>query len=121
MMKKFLLLITLLMMLPANAGVYEDALAKNNNVFLYLYTPECSTCKAFEEIYSDIQKSNKDFGYVKVNAETSYGMRLMIKYRGRFVPYIVLTNSKTKKSVNVNHSCVMNEVCLLRAMKNFKG
>ena len=68
-----------------------------------------------------IQKSNKDYGYVKVNAETSYGMRLMIKYRGRFVPYIVLTNSKTKKSVNVNHSCVMNELCLIRAMKNFKG
>ena len=48
-------------------------------------------------------------------------MRLMLKFKGRYVPYIILTSSKTKKSVSLNHTCVMDEVCLMRAIKSFNG
>lgn len=106
---------------PVFSGTYENALAKNKNVFLYLYTPECSVCKNFESIYTNLSKSNKDFAFVKVNANTAYGYNLLKKYRGHYVPYIILTNSKTNKSVNITHSCVMDEMCMSRALKSFKG
>ena len=66
-----------------------------------------------------LAKENKEFGFVKVNADTSYGRYLIIRFKGRYVPYIIMTNSKTKRSVNISHSCVMDDVCLLRAMKSF--
>ena len=103
------------------AGSYEDALQKNDKVFLYFYTPGCRTCKVFDGIYNNIQQNNKEYAFVKLNAETSYGTKLMIKFKGSYVPYIILTDSKTNKSVNVNHSCVMDDVCLMRAMKSFNG
>ena len=122
MRKKILfILFFLLLALPISAGTYEDALKKYDNVFLYFYSSDCRTCKVFDSIYSNIQKENKNFGYVKVNVETPYGTYLMLKFRGRYVPYIILSNSKTKKNVNISHACVMDEMCLLRAMKSFKG
>ena len=105
----------------ACAGSYEDALKKNDNVFLYFYINDCRTCKTFDQIYNSIKKQNTDYAYVKVNANTLYGAQLISKFRGRYVPFIILTNSKSGKSVNVNHTCVMDEVCLIRALKSFKG
>ena len=105
---------------PAIAGVYEDALKTNDKVFLYLYTPNCRVCRIFNSTYDKLAKENKEFGFVKVNADTSYGRHLIIRFKGRYVPYIIMTNSKTKRSVNISHSCVMDDVCLLRAMKSFK-
>ena len=120
MMKKLLILLCMLI-IPAYAGTYEDALKSSDMVFLYLYTPDCRVCKEFDKTYNQLPKQNKDFKFVKVNVETSYGRRLILKYKGRFVPYIILTNSRTNKSVNVNHSCVMDEMCLLRALNSFQN
>ena len=120
MFRKILIIIALLTMNVAYAGSYEDALKKNDKVFMYLYIPQCKTCKAFDNIYYNLQKQIKDYGFVRINAETAYGARLLAKYKGMYVPYIILTDSKTKKSVNVNHTCVMDEVCLIRVMKSFK-
>lgn len=119
MMKKLIVLLSVLM-LPVYAGTYEDSLLKSDRVFLYLYTTDCRVCNMFDSIYKKISAENKDFNFVKVNADTSYGRYLMIKFRGRYVPYIILTDTKSKRSVNVSHSCVMDDVCLLRAMKSFK-
>ena len=121
MFRKLLIIFALFTINSVYAGSYENALQKNDKVFLYFYTTRCHTCKAFDPIFDNIQTQNKDYGFVKVDAETSYGTRLIMKFKGRFVPYIILTDSKTKKSVNVNHACIMNEMCLLRAMKNFHG
>lgn len=121
MLKKLLIIFALFTVNIAYAGSYENALEKNDKVFLYLYSPVCGTCSMFNKIYNNLKLSNPEFAYVKVNAETPYGSRLMMKFRARYVPYIILTNSKTGKSVNVNHSCVMDDVCLIRAMKSFKG
>ena len=121
MKKIFAAIITLLFFNTAFAGVYEDALAKKEKVFLYFYTPECSTCRAFNEIFDSVKTKNSEYEFVRVNVNTSYGMRLMLKFKGRYVPYIILTSSKTKKSVSLNHTCVMDEVCLMRAIKSFNG
>ena len=102
------------------AGIYEDALAKNSKVFLYFYVNNCRTCKLFDSIYDNLKQQNKDYAFVKIDANTSYGMRLLSQFKGKYVPFIILTDSETKKSVNVNHTCVMDEVCLMRAMKSFK-
>lgn len=122
MLRKILILLFLFFSAASvHAGSYENALKNNDYVFLYIYTNECGTCKSFNKVYQDIQRQNKDYAYVRVNANTSYGMELMYKFRGRYVPYILLTNAKTKKTVHINHSCVMSDICLLRAMKSFKG
>lgn len=120
MIKRFLLV--LIITIYTNicwAGSFEDALKSKNKVFLYFYIPECKTCIAFDKIYDSIKSKNNDFAYVRVNANTSYGRQLIYKYRGQHVPYIILVNSKTSKSVNINHSCIFDEICLMRAMKSF--
>ena len=120
MIRKILVLLVILFFSNiAHAGVYEDALAKNNYVFLYFYSPDCRTCNIFNPIFDNMKAKNKDYEFVKVNVQTFYGMRLLSKFKGQYIPYIILTNSKQKKSVNVNHTCVMDEVCLTRAMKSF--
>ena len=58
MLNKFLIVLTLLLLVNlAYAGSYEDALAKNNNVFLYLYTKDCSTCRQFDKIFRCVKKT----------------------------------------------------------------
>ena len=122
MLRKVLVLFILfLASASVYAGSYEDALKKSDYVFLYFYSEHCSTCKIFDSIYNSIRNQNKEYAYVKVNADTPYGTQLIYRLRGRYVPYIVLKNAKTNKSVNISHTCVMNEICLLRAMNNFKG
>ena len=105
--------------MPVYAGTYEDALSKSDKVFLYFYTPNCSSCRYFDKTYNELKATNKDYEFVKVNANTLYGAHLINKYKGKYVPYIILTNSKTNKSVNVNHLCLMEQVCLTRALKSF--
>ena len=122
MLKKFSAIFLLLSVANSVfAGSYEEALKKSNNVFLYLYTKDCKTCKVFDSTFNSIQKQNKDYAFVKIDAESTYGSNLMHKFRGRYVPYVVLSDKKNNKSVNVSHSCVMDEICLIRAMKSFKG
>ena len=122
MIKKiFVILILFFAINVVYAGSYEDAMAKYNNVFLYLYTKDCSTCRNFDKTFNQIQSQNKDYGFVKVDADTSYGRKLMLSFKGRYVPYIVLTDVKKNKIANVSISCVMDEICLIRAMKSFKG
>lgn len=122
-MRKISLIIFVFLIVTGSviAGVYEDALRKNEKVFLYLYTPECNSCREFDSVFYKLKKQNKDYEYVKVNANTSYGRNLAIKYRTQYVPFILLTNSKSNKSVTVRHTCFMDEVCLIRAMKSFNG
>ena len=121
MFKKILIIFALFAVNIVYAGSYEDALQKKGKVFLYFYSPQCRTCKNFDTIFNSLKKQIPDYEFVRVNAETPYGMHLFLSFKGRYVPLIILTDAKTKKSVNINHTCVMDEVCLARAMKSFKG
>ena len=39
--------------LPVFAGPVEEALSKNEKVFLYLYTPTCGACRQFNAFYAN--------------------------------------------------------------------
>ena len=62
MLKRLLCVISVLIILPVCAGVFEDAIVKSDNVFLYLYMKNCDYCVKFNPNY------DKDWGlYTDVN------------------------------------------------------
>ena len=106
--------------LPALAGEVENAINKGNNVFLYLYTSDCSYCKKFSPRYDKLAKMyDGQYNFFKIDASTAYGRDLMIKYRGMYVPYVLLLNRK--KGVQVNPDCLLDSVCIEKNMKFFRG
>ncbi len=120
MFKKFLLILCFAC-IPAFAGVYESAVSGDKDVILYLYTQDCMMCQRFNARYEQMKKAYPDLKFVSVDAETPYGSRLMWKFRARYVPYLILTGHKTGKSAVINPSCSMDELCMNRALKGFKG
>ena len=120
MLKKCLLILVLTLFLPAFAGEVENAINKGYNVFLYLYTPNCGYCKKFSPRYDKLSKMyDGQYNFFKIDASTDYGRDLIIKYRGMYVPYVLLLNNK--KGVQVHPDCLMDNVCIERNMKYFRG
>jgi len=120
MLKKILLILCLIT-LPVFAGVYESALSGDKDVVLYLYTQDCMMCQRFNPKFEQLKKTYLDLKFVSVDAETPYGSRLMWKFRARYVPFLVLTGHKTGKSAEIKPSCSLDEMCMGRALKGFKG
>ena len=107
-------------MFPAQAGEYEDALAKGKNVFLYIYTPECGYCKKFLPKYTKLAKTyNKDYTFVKIDGSTMYGYRLMRRFGARYVPFIVIANPKSNSAANVHPECLADIACADEVLNNF--
>ena len=120
MLKKLYILSILLLFSNVYAGVFEDAMSKQNNVLLYLYSNDCSMCNQFLPIYDSLSQSHKDITFVKVDAETSYGINLMRKFKGLYVPFVVISSPKSKKHAVINPYCVIDTICIERAIKSFK-
>ena len=78
-------------------------------------------CKQFSPFFDKFAAKHKEFKYVKADAHTLDGAKLMMKYGVRYVPFIVLTNPKSKKNVVINPYCSIDEICLERALRGFKG
>ncbi len=119
MIKKLLTFIILCFMGQVFAGEFENAVKSNKFVFLYLYSPDCGYCQKFQPVYNKLAKENKDFSFVKVNTYNIDGYKLMRKFKGRYVPYIILYNSEQQNAAQVSPACYMNEVCMTRALKEF--
>ena len=121
MLQIFLSIFLLFFSLPIFAGELEDALKNNDYVFAYFYTPECGFCKKFETRYNKISKDyEKQFKFVKINANTKYGYNLMRAYNGRYVPFVLLLNSKTKQGAEVYHQCLFDTTCTDKVFKEFR-
>ena len=121
MLKRLLILLSLFFVLPANAGELEDALSKHPNVFLYLYTPECGYCTRFTPKYEKLSKVyDSSYGFVKINANTAYGYKLMRQYGARYVPFVVLVKSKNNYAAQVQTACLMDTPCMDKVLGNFK-
>ena len=120
MLKRFVLVLCFLC-LPVFAGTYENALSGNKNVLLYLYTDECSMCKAYTPFFNKLTKEHTDINFVKINAHTLDGAKLMRKFGARYVPFVVLSSPKMKNTSVISPYCSMDELCMERAIKNFKG
>ncbi len=119
MLKKFIIILCLFSFIPVHAGELENALKQNKNVFLYMYTPECGYCQKFEPRYNKISKMyDKNYTFVKLNANTQYGYSIFRRFNGRGVPYVVLINSKNKANA-VDYYCLMQTECTDKVLKKF--
>ena len=120
MLKKFLLGFMIFSMLPIYAGELEKSLNNNQDVFLYLYTSFCGTCKQFNPIYENVEKNNSNrYKFFKINAETPYGYSLARRYRIAYVPFVALINSKKVWQLDI--SCLVDTKCTDEALSKFKN
>ena len=122
MFKKCLFILLIIGMLPVFAGELENALSKDKNVFLYLYTPSCGYCTKFSPRYEKLSKMyDGQYSFVKVDASTPYGYQLMSKYCVRYVSYVLLLSTKKNNGVQLAPSCLMDRECVEKSMKEFKS
>lgn len=120
MRRLILCLMSLLIMTSANAGVYEDALKQNERVFLYIYTQNCGYCVRFKPIYEKLAtKYSQKCRFVKVDADTEYGKSLARVFGVRFVPYVVLANSKMGQTALLPPNCLLHFECADDVMRGF--
>ncbi len=120
MLKKIFIIFAVFCTLPVFAGEIENTIAKGNNVFLYLYTPDCGYCKQFAPRYNKLSKMyDGQYNFYKVDASTAYGYSLMQKYRGQYVPYVLLLNKN--KGVHISPDCLSDTACIEKNMKHFRG
>ena len=120
MLKRILSVVFILALLPVvYAGELETAIKNNQDVFLYLYTSFCGTCKLFNPYYENLSKSyDKQFKFIKINAETPYGYGLIKSFNAQYVPFVVMINSK--KVWQIDSSCLTDNICTSEAIKKFK-
>lgn len=110
------------MILPASAGVYEDAFKHNDRVAVYFYAPTCPTCKDFDYYWKEISKRYKaDYKLIKVNAHTPYGNKLWKQFGLYYVPNIILADKKNYRIENVEWACMSNYRCLEYSFAKFAG
>ena len=119
MLKRVIAFIVFMSVSAAYAGVFEDAMSKQKTVLLYLYSNDCNMCNKFLPVYNELKKTNNDVNFIKVDADTQYGYGLMKKFKGFYVPFVVLASPKTKKHAVINPYCSFDEVCIKRAIKSF--
>lgn len=125
MSKRFLLIFifVLLGVCSVKAGELENALKNNEQVFLYMYTPNCGYCKKFNPLYNQIaEKYKSQYKFVKVDASTPYGSTIFRKYGGRYVPYVVVLNSKAAKNdvLQISPNCLLELACVDVVLGNIK-
>ena len=120
MLKKIILTLFLSSLLPVYAGIYEDALNSGKNMFLYLYTPTCGSCKHFNPVYYKLASENKNnCFFLKINANTEYGYKIFKSFNGRYVPDVILIKGDTKEASRMQSSCLHDFSCADDTIKNY--
>lgn len=105
--------------LPVFAGEVENSLNQGHNVFLYLYSSNCGYCKLFAPKYDKLSKMyDGQYNFYKFNAGTQYGHDLLLRYKGHYVPYVLLINNK--KTIQILPNCLSDMVCVEKEMKLFR-
>jgi len=120
-MKKLFLLIFLLSAIPAFANDFQRAYESGSKVLVYFYSPSCISCNRFNPYFDQISKEHRELKCVRLNIDNEENLNLFKKYHGLFIPYLVLTSSKSKKAVSVNSNCAINNMCLERVLKGLKS
>ena len=121
MLKKIIVtLLSFAFIAPVFAGELENAIKDNDYVFLYLYTKSCGLCNKFNPFYEQATKNhNNKYKFVKIDADTNYGLRIMRHYRGYYVPYVVLLDTKANKGAQIGTNCLLSSACLNHAVNSF--
>lgn len=119
-MKKFVLLLSLMLCMPAFAGQYEDALRTGRPVVLYMYTKTCGYCKKVNPIFDKLALNHrKTYNFVRIDAESPYGMLLMRDLRAGYVPFIILADARRQYVSPIFPSCALEYSCAEKEMKAF--
>ena len=81
-------------------NVYEEAIEKanleNKDLLFYFYSPYCYDCPLIDSLFSTGELAGKiesDFITVKINKEHPVGQRLVKKFKLRFIPSVILTDT----------------------------
>ena len=119
-MKKLALILSFMLLLPAFAGQYEDALRTGQPVCLYMYTKTCRYCKQSKPVFEKLLRNyNKNVKFVSVDAESPYGYLLMRDMRVGYVPFVVLADAKRHYFIPIAPSCTIEYACMEKEIKNF--
>ena len=120
MLKRLLCVISVLIILPVCAGVFEDAIVKSDNVFLYLYMKNCDYCVKFNPNYDKLTREfGKNCKFLKIDASSKYGNELGHALGAQYVPFVAMVNNKTKVIKTVNPTCLLSYSCVQNNMKKF--
>lgn len=105
-----------------NAGELEQALNSGTRTFLYLYTQRCGFCTKFTPKYNKLSKMYEGgYKFVKLDANTAYGNKILRSYGGYYVPYVLLLDPKRNKATQILPSCLDDLVCIEGKMKDFSS
>ncbi len=120
MIRFILCLLSLFFVSPVFAGAYEDAMKNYNNVFLYIYTPQCGYCKKFEPNYNKLKSAySGKCKFVKIDATTDYGKVISYNYQVKYVPYVALLKPKAKDGIQVPPKCLLNYSCISQQLNGY--
>lgn len=120
MLKKMLLILSLFTITAAYAGPVEDAMASSDKVFLYLYTPRCSACKAFNPLYEMYaRKYGSDCKFVRVNASTPYGTKTGMSVGLKYVPWVTLIDTTKSTGKHLEWECLRVQACAQKRIEQF--
>lgn len=120
MLKKILCILSVFVILPAFSGELEDAAKIHDKIFLYLYAKDCSYCVKFNPVYNNIsQKYGKNCKFLKINADTEYGMNLMRASNALYVPFVVMLDNASKTAKSIKPECLLSYVCTQKVVENF--
>lgn len=120
MFRRVLCILALISVLPVFAGVFENAMANNKKIFLYLYKPDCGYCVKFDSIYTKISiKYGNNCKFLKINTDTEYGGKLVQNYNVSYVPYVLLIDNNKHSMNRVTPKCLLNYACVNDALDKF--
>ena len=119
MLKKYLIALVAMLILPVFAGDVENAIYSGHNVLLYLYSTDCSYCKMFSKNYDKLSKMyNGQYNFFKKDVATPYGHDLFVRYRGTYVPYVLLI--RNNNAIRISPNCLLEMACVEKELKDFR-
>ena len=95
MLKKVLLILSILIFVPCFANEHKNKSEQGGPVFIYLHTANCGYCKKVTPNFNKLAQNNKGICYfMSVDADTKDGTVLMMQFNARYVPYAVLMDTE---------------------------
>lgn len=118
MLKKLICILFLCTILPVCAGLYDEAIKKNDKVFLYLYSAKCGYCMRFNPIYQRISKMyDTRFQFVKLDVTTPEGTKLARQFAIRYVPFVVIIDKGN--AMEIPSKCLLEFSCMDSTVSKF--
>ena len=113
MFKKIFSIFVILLISSVFAGEYEDVISNNDKVFLYLYSPDCSYCVKFKPFFEKLSTLyGEKCKFLGIDTKTKYGEQLAKRFGARFIPYVIIVETKKDRGVVINPSCLVEYSCV---------